>query len=818
MKILKFGGSSIGSVTRISQVLEIIIKTSKEADPFVVVFSAYEGVTDQLIKMGNLAANGDQVYQEIFIELEQKHIDTIKQLVSIKNQSTVLTHIKLQLNELEEVLHGVYLVKELTLKTLDYIMSFGERLSTFTMSECLRDKGINNRYIDSRKIFKTDDSFGRAKIDFKVTNKNITAQIDGSYKIYLVTGFIASTHNNETTTIGRGGSDYSASIIAATLNAREIEIWTDVNGVLTADPSKVKNAFSIDYLTYEEAMELSHFGAKVIYPPTMQPALNKKIPLRVKNTFNPDFKGTVISSKKGSNKYLIKGISSIDDIALIQIQGSGMIGVAGIAERIFNSLAKKKINIILISQASSEHSICMAIMPEHKDEAKKALKTELEYEIKIEAVSKISVESDLAIIAVVGENMRKRRGIAGRVFQSLGNNGINISAIAQGSSELNISMVIANKDEKKALNALHDSFFLSGIKTLNLYLLGTGLIGRTLLWQINKQKQVLCKEFQTSLKLIGIANSKKMIFAEQGIETPEWETILSKSTIKTDIDRFIRKMKAINLPNSIFIDCTMEDSIAEKYLEILESNISVVTPNKKANTKEYTYYSKLREYVTKYNVKFLYETNVGAALPIINTIKELVSSGDKVVRIEAILSGTLSYLFNSFTGEKPFSELVYEVLEKGFTEPDPREDLNGNDVARKLLILIREAGYQKELSEIQIENLIPVGLRKVSSTKEFLSAMKQYDPVFEERREKAAKNKKVLRYIAQFGPDEAQVGLKEVDITHPFYHISGSDNILSIYTRYYNESPLVIRGPGAGAEVTAAGVLADILKISRYSN
>jgi aspartokinase/homoserine dehydrogenase 1 len=565
-------------------------------------------------------------------------------------------------------------------------------------------------------------------------------------------------------------------------------------------------------------MELSHFGAKVIYPPTMQPALNKKIPLRVKNTFNPDFKGTLISSKKGSNKYLITGISSIDDIALIQIQGSGMIGVAGIAERIFNSLAKKKINIILISQASSEHSICMAILPDHKEAAKKALETELEYELKSEVVSEISIESDLAIIAVVGENMRKRRGIAGRVFQSLGNNGINISAIAQGSSELNISMVIARQDETKALNALHDSFFLSGIKTLNLYLVGTGLIGKKLLEQIDRQKQMLSKEFQTSIKLIGMANSKKMVFEEQGIEASDWPKILSGSEQPTDINKYIKNMKAINLPNSIFVDCTMEDSIAENYLKILGANISIVTPNKKANAKEYAYYAKLREYVTRFNVKFLYETNVGAALPIINTIKELVSSGDRVLQIEGILSGTMSYIFNSFTGEKAFSTVVKEAMEKGLTEPDPREDLNGQDVARKLLILIREAGYQKELSEIQIENLIPPELRTIRSVEKFLNALQKFDSLFEAKRQQAEMENKVLRYVAQFGPNKAKVSLAEIDSKHPFYHICGCDNIIALYTRYYHESPLVIRGPGAGPDVTAAGVLADIIKISRYSN
>ena len=818
MKILKFGGSSIGSSEKIAQVLNIIGNRAMEAESFVIVLSAYESVTDQLIRMGKLAAEGNDQYHRMFMELEQRHISVIKDLISIKGQSTALTYIKILLNELEDILQGVFLVKELTAKTLDYIMSFGERFAAFTFSECLKDRKVDNRYVDSRDIIITDNSYGRAMVDFPLSNKKIKSCFDKSVNVYIVTGFIASTKNKETTTIGRGGSDYTASIIGAALNVSEIEIWTDVDGVLTADPSKVSNAFSLDHLTYEEAMELSHFGAKVVYPPTMQPALNKKIPIRVRNTFNPGFQGTVISYKTSSSKYFIKGISSIDEVALIQIQGSGMVGVAGIAERIFNALAREKINIILISQASSEHSICIAIPPEYKDLAKKALEMELDYELRIEMVSEISIENDLAIIAVVGENMRKTRGIAGRVFQSLGNNGINISAIAQGSSELNISMVISKSDETKALNALHNSFFLSGTKILNLYLVGTGLIGKTLLSQLQKNEEYLRDKRKISIRLIGLANIEKMIYESKGIELSGWEQKLETSKHQTDIDKYIEAMKAINLPNSVFVDCTADDYLAEKYLDILKLNISIATPNKKANTKSYTYYSQLRNHAFENSVKFLYETNVGAALPILNTIRELVSSGDRITKIEGILSGTLSYIFNSFKPGKTFSEIILQAKEQGFTEPDPREDLNGMDVARKLLILIREAGYQKEMDDITIENLIPEELRGISSQDEFLLRLKDCDDLFEAKRVQAEKHGQALRYIASFESPNAEVLLRAVDENHPFYHLQGNDNIIAIYSLNYKTNPLVIRGPGAGAEVTAAGVLADILRVTGNFN
>ena len=815
MKVLKFGGTSVATAERISNVVNILGSRVKTEKSLGVIFSAYAGVTNQLIRMATLAAQSKPEYLELFKKLEQRHLQTAQALISVQNQSSVLATIKISLNELEEVVQGVFLVKELTTKTLDYIMSFGERFSTYTISEALKDKGIDNNFIDSRNLIKTDAAFGKAKVNFKETQICINRLMGRRKGLFIITGFIGSTPDNETTTLGRGGSDYSASIIGAALNAEEIEIWTDVDGVLTADPGKVKNAFPIDYLTFEEAMELSHFGARVIYPPTMQPALNKNILLRVKNTFNPDFCGSVISKRKNPSAYLIKGISSIDEVALLQIQGSGMIGIAGIAERVFSALARDKINIILISQASSEHSICLAVMPEHQHLARTALEDEFKYEIREKAISKILVENGLTILAVVGENMRHTCGIAGKVFQSLGKHHINISAIAQGSSELNISMVISRKDEVRALNALHDTFFSSGEKSLNLFLVGTGLIGKTLLSQLKKQQSILAKEYQIRVNLLGIANIDHMLLNRQGIDLATWEEVLQQSGRKLNLDKFIVGMKSCNLAESIFVDCTMADQVVDQYLEILKSHISIVTPNKKANARKYSYYKKLREYEAKYNSRFLYETNVGAALPVISTIRDLLSGGHRIVKIDGILSGTLSYIFNTFNGHEPFSAVIRQAKERGYTEPDPREDLSGQDVARKLLILVREAGYALEMTDIKIENLIPVPLRKLKTVDIFFRYLKDYDAFFEKKRAVAEKKGRALRYIARYEKSKAGIGLSAVDSRHPFYNLSGADNIIAIYTNHYTTHPLVIRGPGAGAEVTAAGVLADILKLAR---
>ncbi|MCX6149880.1 MAG: bifunctional aspartate kinase/homoserine dehydrogenase I [Ignavibacteriales bacterium] len=816
MKVLKFGGSSVGNPERIKNVIDIVIHSYKKNKRVAVIFSAFQGITDSLIKMSNLASKAHDDYCSLFVDLKLRHMDAAKQLISTANQKKAIDVLETALVELENVLYGIFLVKELSPKTLDYVMSFGERLSSFIITQSLIDRKIKTEFLDSRLLVKTDETFGSAKVNFEVTNELIRSYFQKHKSLQVVTGFIGSTSTNETTTIGRGGSDYSASIFGAALSVDEIEIWTDVDGIMTADPRKVKKAFSIPNISFEEAMEMSHFGAKVIHPPTMKPAMEQNIPIRIRNTFNPGFAGTLIGKRNGENKFPIKGISSIDNISLLRIEGSGMTGAAGFGQRILNALAVGKINVMMITMASSQYSLCLAVLPKFASTAKKLIDDELKYEIRDGMVEEVFIENNLSIIAVVGENMRNATGLSGRVFQSLGKNGINIVSIAQGSSELNISVVIPKEDEAKALNAIHDAFFLSEYKSINLFVVGTGLIGRTLFKQIQNQLDFLSNELFIDLKIMAIANSRKMLFDSRGLSIKDWDERLSNSTEQMNLNEFVSRMTELNLPNSIFVDCTSSEQLLTKYLEILQSSISIVTPNKKANSSNYEFYLKLKQAAHKHNVKFLYETNVGAGLPIISTLQDLVTSGDKIIKIEGILSGTLSYIFNSFNGSKPFSKILKEAQEKGFTEPDPRDDLNGLDVARKLLILVREAGYQLELNDIQIENLIPLNCRKKSSLEEFYKSLEKNDSWFEDRREKASLEGKSLRYIAKYEKGSAVVSLQSVDSNHPFFSISGNDNIVAFKTVYYNERPIVIAGPGAGAEVTSGGIFADIIRIGNY--
>jgi bifunctional aspartokinase / homoserine dehydrogenase 1 len=816
MKVLKFGGSSVANADRIKNVLKIVSNSHQKNRNIAVVFSAFQGVTDELLNISSTSALGNISYQENLKELEKKHLNIAKELISVKRQSKILSSLKLNFNELEDILHGVYLIKELSPRTSDFIVSFGERLSAFIIAEALIDRKIEAEFLDSRMVLITDNNFGGARVNFNLTNEKIKRYFKNNLKLQIITGFIASTINNETTTLGRGGSDYTASIFGAALSAKEIEIWTDVDGVLTADPRKVKNAFSLKGISYEEAMELSHFGAKVIHPPTMQPALNKKIPIRIKNTFNPSFPGTVIGNRIHDNKFSVKGFSSIDNIALLRIEGSGMVGVTGVAQRIFSSLAQKSINIILITQASSEHSLCLAVLPHYASIAKQLIEEEFKYEIKDKIIDEVLIENDLSIIAVVGENMRHTPGIAGKIFNALGRNGINIVAIAQGSSELNISTVIPKVHENKALNALHDSLFLSKEKSINLYVAGCGLIGGTLLNQINSQSNYLAEQIGLDLKVIGLTNSRQMNFDKNGIDLSLWKENLFSSNEKADINKFISNIKTLNLPNSIFVDCTASDEVVDKYIDILSSNISIATPNKKANSSDYEFYKIIRMTAAKHNVKFLYETNVGAGLPIIGTLKDLISSGDKVSKIEGILSGTLSYIFNSFVEGKKFSDVVLEAKDKGYTEPDPREDLRGTDVARKLLVLARELGIGLELADVKVESLIPSSANNAKNVEDFFAVLKKHDDEFDKLRNKAAKENKVLRYIARLEKGKAKISLEAIGNDHPFYFLTGSDNVVAFSTLYSQSNPIVVKGPGAGADVTAGGVFADIIRASQF--
>lgn len=817
MRVLKFGGSSVGSPDRIKQVIDIISATLERCGRTAVVFSAFQGVTDSLIDTAHKAARGDMDYKKAFAEIKRRHIEAVNSLIGETDRQQMRSDVNSLLDDLRQVLQGVYLLKELTPKSLDYIMSFGERLSAFTIAGACRSRGIDACFVDSRRLIRTDANFGSARVDAEITARQINEFFKDESILYIITGFIGSTAQNETTTLGRGGSDFSASIFGAALDADEIEIWTDVDGVMTADPRKVKKAFPVKSMSYEEAMEMSHFGAKVIHPPTMRPAMMKNIPLRIKNTFNPSFEGTLVCSLPDDTHQTVTGITSINDISLIRVEGSGMIGAAGIARRIFSAMAEARINIILISQASSEHSICFAVLPGCAKQAREKIASELRYEISEGIINEIVVENELSIIAVVGENMRKTAGIAGRIFQSLGNNGINLVAIAQGSSELNISMVISRHDEAKALNVIHDSFFLSDRKSLNLFVVGTGLIGRTLFQQISNQIEFLYKELMIDLKIAALANSRKMLFDTNGITMEDWEERLFSEGKDCNIDQFISEMKKLNLANSIFVDCTSSELVMSKYLEILSSSISIVTPNKKANSSSHDSYKELHEAARKFNATFLYETNVGAGLPIISTLHDLVLSGDKILKIQGVLSGTLSYIFNTFDGTSSFTATVRDARDKGFTEPDPRDDLNGMDVARKLLILAREAGFTLELQDISVDNLIPEELRDPKiPVEEFLERLQNYDKYYEGLLSSAKAENKRLRYIAEYCDGKAEIKLTAVDSRHPFYSLSLNDNIVAFTTVYYRQRPIVIQGPGAGAEVTSGGVFADIIRIANY--
>jgi bifunctional aspartokinase / homoserine dehydrogenase 1 len=813
MKVLKFGGSSVGTPERVENVIKIL--KSYRNEKISVVFSAFQTVTDNLIKLGELAKASDENYINLLSEVKKKHTDTIKALIPKAKSKKSNDYVNQLFVDLSGMLKGVFLLRELTPRTLDYLTSFGERLSCFIISEALNSKGIKSEFLKASDVVKTDSNFTYAKVDFEKTNKNIRAYFaKHKDKMQIITGFIASNDDGEITTLGRGGSDYTASIFGAALKAEEIQIWTDVDGILTADPRKVKETYPLKAVTYEEAMELSHFGAKVIHPPTMLPALKSKIKIRIKNTFNPEYPGTVIIKRDKTVKFNLKGISSIDDIALLTIKGGGMVGVTGIASRLFLALASKDINIILITQGSSEHSICLAILPKHTKDAKVVIEKEFKTEITDGKINEVIVEDNLSIIAVVGEDLRQTAGITGKVFESLGESGININAIAHGSSQLNLSLVVSKNDLSESLNVLHETLFLKKKKKVNVFLVGPGVVGGALLNIVSEQLNYFTNRLNTEFNLIGLANSKKMILKKSGIKISDWKRELSKCRTKSNIDKFISSMKEMNLQNTILVDSTAGNLISCKYQEILASGISIATPNKVANSEKYITYKGIRESASKGNSEFRYETNVGAALPIIDTLRDLINNGDELIKIEGVLSGTLSYIFNSLKEGKKFSDVVKDAKARGFTEPDPRDDLSGLDIARKLLILIRESGKEIELSDIKVENLVPKKLQKIKNINDFLKGLEEYDSQFDSMRLKVAEKNKVLSYIAKYDKGKTTVKIEEIGEEHPFYNLSGIENIVSFTTKYYNEIPLVIKGPGAGPEFTASGVLSDILKIA----
>jgi bifunctional aspartokinase / homoserine dehydrogenase 1 len=814
MKILKFGGSSVSNSLRIKSVIEIV-KPYLTRD-VAIVFSAFGGVTDQLIHISDLALGGNLEYKIKLDEIQKRHVDAVRELIDVHKQSGILAQVKIKINELEDVLHGVYLVKERTRRTLDYIMSFGERLSAYTIAEAMKHEGHAVEYLDGRQIVRTDNHFGHAKVDFETTNRLIAEHFKHHQNVQIVTGFIATSESGETTTLGRSGSDYTAAILAGALKATDLEIWTDVDGMMTADPRLVKKSFTVPQMSYEEAMELSHFGAKVIFPATMQPAMVNRIPIWIKNTFNPTFKGTVIHNAYTNGK-LIKGISSMNGISLLNVQGSGLLGVVGVSMRLFRALAQESVNVILISQASSEHSICIAVETGFAIVAKKAIEKEFQYEIRSEEIDEVQIDHDHSIIAVVGDGMKHMPGMSGRMFSALGKNGVNVSAIAQGSSERNISAVIRQSDVSKALNALHEAFFLSDRKVLNIFLVGTGLIGNSLIKMIEAQFQKLATDNLLEVNVVAVANSRKMYFNEAGLNLKSCVSEMKEHGASMNMTTFINNMISVNLSNSIFVDCTSSEDVTSFYDEILSANISIVTPNKKANSGSQEKYRSLKKTAFRRGVKFLYETNVGAGLPVINTLNDLLLSGDKVVRIEGVLSGTLNYIFSSFKDGVKFSDVVKAAKEKGYTEPDPRDDLSGKDVARKILILAREAGHEFELADVNVQNLVPEDCQGDLSVDQFLIRLQQHDCAFEKLRTQSEQKNRKLRYSAVLENGKVSVELGSVSEDHPFYSLSGSDNIILLTTERYHDRPMVIRGPGAGAAVTAAGVFADIIRIGHYA-
>lgn len=809
MRVLKFGGTSVGSVESIKNVKKIV---ESGDDSVIVVVSALGGITDKLIDTAQKAAAGDEAYLENIAFIRERHFNIIGGVVPTENKAEVLNVITPLLDELANIYRGVYLINDLSPKTMNTIVSYGERLSSYIMSRIINGAV----HYDSRQFIKTESQFNRHIVNFDATNQRIRETFATLPKVVLTGGFISSDcHSNESTTLGRGGSDYTAAILAAALDAGRLEIWTDVDGFMTADPRVINNAYVIEHLSFVEAMELCNFGAKVIYPPTIFPVCHKNIPIVIKNTFNPDAPGTLITQEEHSDNQgkAIKGISSINDTCLITVTGLGMVGVIGINYRIFKALAKSGVSVFLVSQASSENNTSIGVRNADADLAIQVLNQEFSQEIEMGEINQVTAERDLATVAIVGENMKHTPGIAGKLFNTLGRNGINVIACAQGASETNISFVIQLNSLRKALNVIHDSFFLSDTQVLNIFVTGVGVVGKDLLQQIYKQQPKLLKNNALKIKIVGISNSQRCVFSREDISPDNYEQLLAQSTTPATPETIRDGVINMNIFNSVFVDCTPSPEIAGIYNELLNHNVSVVTANKIAASSSYQNYRELKEVARKRGVKFLFETNVGAGLPIINTINALINSGDKICKIESVLSGTLNYIFNVLSEEIPLSRAIHMAKEAGYSEPDPRVDLSGVDVVRKLVILAREAGYKIEQSDVKQSLFIPEKYFN-GSLDDFWATIPELDAEFEQKRKELVKEGKRFRFVAALEEGNASVGLQAVDHKHPFFQLEGSNNVILITTERYNEYPMVIKGYGAGASVTAAGVFADIISIA----
>ncbi len=811
MKVIKFGGTSVATSKSLKNVFSII---ENEKENTIVVVSALGGITDLLHDFISSKGNSSVDYLK---EIEERHLEIIHGLSKVENQSSLLSFLKQQLNELETILEAVSTIDEITKKTISKVLSFGEILSSKIIFELLNQRGNDISYLDSREIIFTKYHNNNEIIDEEKTGISISNNIELiDSKLIIMPGFIATDSNNEISNLGRGGSDYTASVMANYTNSGALEIWTDVSGVFSANPKIVKNSKAIESLSYKEAMELSFFGAKVIYFPTLQPLIEKSIPAYIKNTFDKDAVGTCISNKGENNEEsTIKGISHIEKISLINFEGSGMVGVPGFSKRFFGALSERGINVIMITQASSEFSICVAVKESDANNAKISIDKEFEYEISQRKINECQIENSLSNIAIVGDKMKSKKGVSGKLFSTLGNNNINIRAIAQGASERNISIIIDEKDNTKALNSLHEAFFENNCKNLHLFITGVGNVGSNLIRQISDQKKSLEESLGLKMKVMALSNSKKMLLSDTEIDLTDWKSKLDSSNIKSDNDKFLDFSIKQNLRNSLFIDNTANSDITVNYNKYLKNGIGIVTCNKIACSSELEKYLDLKSLSRTHNAPFLYETNVGAALPIINTLNNLINSGDQITKIEAVLSGTLNYIFNTFNKENSFYEVVKKAVDLGYTEPDPKIDLCGIDVSRKILILARESGKKIEFSDVQNISFLPDESINTESKEEFLESIKNNDDHFNKMLDKALKNKSRLKYVASLIDGKASVSLKEINENHPFYNLQGSDNITVFHTDRYKESPLVVKGAGAGGEFTASGVFADIIKASK---
>jgi len=815
MYVLKFGGTSVGSVQAIKTLVDIVKTAESDGQHPLVVCSAMGGVTNQLLVLGEVALRGESFIDELR-NIEGRHQEVVRALLHTAQQNAALIAIKVHVNELEEMLYGVKALGELSASVSDKLVAFGELLSNQLVAFLLHQEVGKATFGDARKLVLTDSQFGKANLVEAETYERIRhwhANLGDS--IGVVTGFIGADQQGRTTTLGRGGSDYTAAILGAALQAEEVQIWTDVDGFMTADPRVVKNAYSLDQLTYEEAMELSYFGAKVIYPPTMLPAIGRQIPIRIKNTFNPNHNGTLIGNRPSETASLIKGIASVSDIHLINVQGSGIIGVKGFSGRLFTALANAGVNIMLITQASSEHSISFAVSPQEAAKAKEAIEAAFEYQISQGRLHEPQIMTDLGILAVVGENMRHTRGLSGKLFSTLGRSGINVVAIAQGSSELNISVVMSKADLPKALVAVHDSLFLSPVNTINVFCVGTGKIGAELLDQIHRASAKLAADHHLSIKVRGISNSRKMLLSEDGLDLSNWRMQLENDGQKADTQTYLDAAIALNLPNTALVDNTSTRAFIPHYESLFKENVSVITCNKIGNSERYEQYQLFRDLALRNTVVYHYETTVGAALPIIRTLNDLLVSGDRILQIEAILSGTISFIFNNFKGERKFVDVVRQAQAEGYTEPDPRDDLNGLDFSRKMLILAREMGLKLEISDVQIEPILPQTCLAAPTIEAFYAELEASDAHFEGLKHSATAQNKALRYIGILEQGKMRISLQYVDSNHAFYSLTGSDNIIAFTTERYHTDPLVVKGPGAGIQVTAAGVFADIVRIAK---